>query len=186
MPSRKNPTSAAVKETIGRTKDAIEIAVQRDRCAFPTLSASARRGVALGLLAGPFVFRSAQTRSRVTQPEEAFYCIQSHLVPSDTQVSYALNPDPLLGGVSGMITGSPTLWRGEAHRRLHGEGCQRQSACHCESDGFPLNQLRDGVMKAPTAMFCVVGSGHVAFLGAVSKERTFRGFPQQGIPLIRA
>lgn len=158
MPSRKNPSSAAPEETIGRVQEVIEIAVQlaplrtaaeahrpvgsaasgrRSRCVFSTLSASARRGVALGLLAGCFVFLSAQTRSPFTQHEKAIYCIhyESHLVPFDTKVSYPLNPNPLQGGVSVMITGSPTtLAGGETHRRFHGEGCQGQPAFHLQSE----------------------------------------------------
>lgn len=124
MRSRKNPSSAAAKATIRRTQGAIEIAVQSAplrtaaeahglvgnaasgqslQSVFSTLSASARRSVALWLRAGTCVFLSAQTRSLFTQDENPVYCIhcENHLVPSDTKVSYPLNPDPLLGGVKG-------------------------------------------------------------------------------------
>jgi hypothetical protein len=49
----------------------------------------------------------------------------------------------------------------------------------------PDPPLRDGFMQALTAPFCSVGSGHAAFLGAVSKDKLFAAFQNRGCPLIR-
>ena len=208
MRSGQNPTPAAAKETIRGTQQATEIAVQlvpvrigaeahrlvgssacgsRSRCILSSLAASPRRDVALGPPAGCFVFLSAQTRFPFTQHEKAFYCTHygSHLLPSDNKVSCPLNPNPLLGGTGG-----------ETRRRFYGTGYQRRPAFHFKSDepefqpgrshfGLRLSQLRDGVMQALTAPFCLVGLGHLAFLWAVSKNKPFAAFHNGECPLIR-
>jgi len=208
MRSRQNPNPATAEETIRRTQQATEVAVQlapartgaearrlvgsaaygrRSRCILSTFAASARRDVALGLPAGGFVFLSAQTRSPFTEHEKASYCslYESHLLASDTTVSYSLNADPLLEGT-----------QGETHRRFHAEGCQQQPAFAFQSDepefhhgrsrfGLWLNQLRDGVMQAFTAPFCLFGLSHVAFLWAVSKNKPFAASHNGGCLLIR-
>lgn len=214
MRSRENPTPAAAEETIRGTQQATEIAVQfapvrigaevhrlvgtavcgrRSSCILSTLAASSR-DAALRPPAGCFVFWSGQTRYPFTQNEKASHCIhyESHLVPSDTNVSYPLNPDSLLGGVRVMIPGgSNILARGDVHRRFHFGGCQRQPAFHFQSDepefhhgrshlGLRLNQLWDGVRRALTAPFCLAGSGHVAFLGAVYKNKPFEASQNRG------
>jgi hypothetical protein len=193
MRSRQNPTPAAAEETSRGTQQATEIGLQlgpvrigvgsaacrrHSKCIHSTLAASPPRNVALGPPAGRFVFLSAQTRFPFTQHEKTFYCTHygSHLL---------LNPNPLLGRTGG-----------GTRRRVYGTGYQRQPAFHFKSDepefqsgrshfGLRLNQLRDGVMQALTAAFCLVGLGHLAFLWAVSKNKPFADSHNRGCPLIR-
>lgn len=122
---------------------------------------------------------SAVAEKRIGPTQDAIK-IGVHFAPLQT-VAEAHRP------VAGSASGS----RSAADRRK-----REQSAFHFHTEepelhpgrshfGLRLNQLRDGVMRALTAPFCLAGSGHVAFLGVVSKNKPFRGFPRQGMPLIQ-
>ena len=195
MRSRQNPTPAAAEETSRGIQQATEIGLQLGPVRIGVGSAACRRHskcihstlAALGPPAGCFVFLSAQTRFPFTQHEKTFYCTHygSHLLPSDNKVSCPLNPNPLLGGTAV-----------ETRRRFYRRGYQRQPVFPFKSDepafqpggppfGLRLNQLRDGVMQALTAAFCLVGLGHLAFLWAVSKNKPFADSHSRGCPLIR-
>jgi len=147
MRSRKYPTSAAAEDTIGRTQDVIEIAVQ-----LAPMRTATEAYWPVGSGASGRCSRCVFSTLSTSEPPGAFRnpCLL-RAEPRSAAGRRARNDNGGLQQSGGK----------EAHRRFHAEGSQRQPVFHFHPDepefhqrrshfGLWPNQLRDGVMQALT------------------------------------